>query len=171
MDSAGVRQPNSKWRTWVLVATAPGEQTGPSAHIAYRPIMCLNRIVGQLVYRSLLTQNTTQFVTRTVLKVYKVKQSHNTPVQAQGGAELYLIFIHDLGTGWVSVTTRPRFTPGERTSGTHWLGGWMGPTVRLDTEARRKIFRLCRGSNSNSPVVQSVVRHYTDWATPAPCHE
>jgi hypothetical protein len=29
--------------------------------------------------------------------------------------------------------------PGERTSGTHWTGGWVGPRVGLDTEARRKI--------------------------------
>jgi hypothetical protein len=28
--------------------------------------------------------------------------------------------------------------------------------------------RLCRSSNLDRPVVQSVVRHYTDWATPAP---
>jgi hypothetical protein len=27
----------------------------------------------------------------------------------------------------VSVTPRPRFTPGERTPGTHWTGGWVGP--------------------------------------------
>jgi hypothetical protein len=26
---------------------------------------------------------------------------------------------------------------------------------------------LCRGSNLDRPVVQSVARHYTDWATPA----
>jgi hypothetical protein len=33
---------------------------------------------------------------------------------------------------------------------------------------RKKSFRLCRGSNFDRPVVQSVVRHYTAWATPAP---
>jgi hypothetical protein len=26
----------------------------------------------------------------------------------------------------VSITPRPRFTPGERTPGTHWIGGWVG---------------------------------------------
>jgi hypothetical protein len=30
-----------------------------------------------------------------------------------------------------------------------------------------KSFRLCRVSNVDRPVVQSVVRHYTAWATPA----
>jgi hypothetical protein len=39
-----------------------------------------------------------------------------------------------------------------------------GPGADLDTEARGKIFYLCQGSN---PVVQSVVRHCTDWVTPA----
>jgi hypothetical protein len=71
--------------------------------------------------------------------------------------------------GWVvSVTPRPRFTPRERTPGTHWTGGWVGLRAGLDTEARGKIFCHCRGSNPDRPVVQSVVRHYTAWANPAP---
>jgi hypothetical protein len=45
----------------------------------------------------------------------------------------------------------------ESTPGTHWIGGWLGLIAGLDTEARGKI--LCRGCN---PVVQSVVRCYTD---------
>jgi hypothetical protein len=70
--------------------------------------------------------------------------------------------------GWVvSVTPRPRFTPGERTHGTHCTGGWVGPRAGLDTEARGKISCLYRGSNVDRPVVQTVGRHYTDWATPA----
>jgi hypothetical protein len=70
--------------------------------------------------------------------------------------------------GWVvSVTPRPRFTPGERTPGTHCTGGWAGPRAGLDTKARGKILCTCRGSNPDRPVVQSVVRHYTAWATTA----
>jgi hypothetical protein len=42
--------------------------------------------------------------------------------------------------------------------------GWAPEPVW--TEARGKI--PCRGSNLDRPVVQSVARHYTDWATPAP---
>jgi hypothetical protein len=37
-------------------------------------------------------------------------------------------------------------------------------TQRLE----EKLSCLCRGSNLDRPVVQSVARHYTDWATPAP---
>jgi hypothetical protein len=56
----------------------------------------------------------------------------------------------------VSVTPRPRFSPGERNSGTHCTGGWVDPTAGLDTEARGKTSCLCRGSNLDRPVVQSV---------------
>jgi hypothetical protein len=32
--------------------------------------------------------------------------------------------------------------PRERTPGTHWIGGWMGPRAGLDAGARRKILCL-----------------------------
>jgi hypothetical protein len=38
----------------------------------------------------------------------------------------------------VSVTPQPRFTPGERTPGTHCTGGWVGPRADLDTDAEEK---------------------------------
>jgi hypothetical protein len=42
--------------------------------------------------------------------------------------------------GWVvSVTPRPRFSSGERTTSTHCTGGWVGPRAGLDTEVRGKI--------------------------------
>jgi hypothetical protein len=100
--------------------------------------------------------------------VSKVKQSRYTPWRRLGGEEVQLLLIHDLGTRWgwvVSITPRPRFTPEERTPGTHCTGGWVGPRAGLDTEARGKILCPCRGSNPDRPVVQPVVRHYTAWAT------
>jgi hypothetical protein len=57
---------------------------------------------------------------------------------------------------------------GKDPQGTHWTGGWVGPRAGLDAEARGKILCLWRGSNLDRPVVPSVVRHYTAWATPAP---
>jgi hypothetical protein len=51
---------------------------------------------------------------------------------------------------------------GKRTPDTHCTGGWVGLRAGLDTQAREKVFRLCRGSNLDGPVVQSVVRHYID---------
>jgi hypothetical protein len=52
--------------------------------------------------------------------------------------------------------------PGEGTPGTHSTGVWVGLRAGLDTEVRGKILCPCRGSNLDRPVVQSVVRHYTD---------
>jgi hypothetical protein len=63
--------------------------------------------------------------------------------------EVQLLLILNLGTRWgwlVSVTPRPRFTPGEKTPSTHWAGGWVAPRAGLDAGARRKILCLCRGS-------------------------
>jgi hypothetical protein len=51
---------------------------------------------------------------------------------------------------------------GEMTLGTHCTGGWVGLRAGLDTEVRGKIPCPCRESNLDRPVVQSVVRHYTD---------
>jgi hypothetical protein len=53
--------------------------------------------------------------------------------------------------GWVvSVTTRPRFTPGERIPGTRWRGGWVGLRAGLDT--RGQILCLYQGSKPSRPV-------------------
>jgi hypothetical protein len=69
---------------------------------------------------------------------------------------------------WSASRPGRAFTPGVRTPGTHWTGGWVGPKTGLDTEARGKILCPCRGSNPDRPVVQSVARHYTTLANPAP---
>jgi hypothetical protein len=74
-----------------------------------------------------------------ICKKKKVKLSRYTPCRHTGGEEVQLLLILNLGTKWgwvVSVTPRPRFTPGERTPGTHWTGGWVGPRAGLDAGAR-----------------------------------
>jgi hypothetical protein len=52
--------------------------------------------------------------------------------------------------------------PVERAPGTHCTLGLVGLRAGLDTEVRGKISYPCRGSNPDRPVIQSVVRHYTD---------
>jgi hypothetical protein len=41
------------------------------------------------------------------------------------------------GCEW-SASRPGRFIPGERATGTHWIGGWMDPTAGLDDVERRK---------------------------------
>jgi hypothetical protein len=44
--------------------------------------------------------------------------------------------------------SRPsRFTPTERTSGSNWIGGWVGSRAVLDAVVKRKIPNLHRGQN------------------------
>jgi hypothetical protein len=94
---------------------------------------------------------------------FKLKLPHYTPRRRLGGGRSYSSYSR---WGWVvRVTPRPRFTPGERTPGTHCTGGCVGPRAGLDTEVRGKFLFLCWGSNLDRPVVQPVVRHYTEWVT------
>jgi hypothetical protein len=104
---------------------------------------------------------------------YKGK-GNNSPTTYQWGRKeermysSYSFRTSALDGGWVvSVMLWPRFNPGERTAGILWTEGWVVPRASLDTEDRGKISCLCWGSNLDRPVVQSVARHYTDWATPA----
>jgi hypothetical protein len=75
-------------------------------------------------------------------------------MEAHGGRGGIAPTHFNLGTRWgwvVSVTPRPRFTPG-----THWIGGWVGPRAGLDAGARRNILCPWRGSNLDRPIVQPV---------------
>jgi hypothetical protein len=75
-------------------------------------------------------------------------------MEAHGGEEVQLLLILNIGTRWrwvVSVTPRPRFTPGERTPGTHWIGIWVGSRAGLDAGAGGRILCPCRGSNPDRP--------------------
>jgi hypothetical protein len=40
--------------------------------------------------------------------------------------------------------------PGEKAPGTHWIGGWVGPSVGLDAVEKRKILH-CREFNLGRP--------------------
>jgi hypothetical protein len=97
----------------------------------------------------------------------KLKLSHYMPWRRLEGEEVQLLLNIDLSTRWgwgVSIMPWPSFSPGEKTPGSHCTGEWVGPRAGLHTEARKKSFHLCWGSNLDRPVVQSLARHYTDWA-------
>jgi hypothetical protein len=92
--------------------------------------------------------------------VNMVKQSRYTPWRRLGERRYssYSFSTPALDRGeWSASRPCRAFTPG-----THCTGGWVGPRAGLDTEDRGKILCPRRGSNPDRPVVQPVVRHYTD---------
>jgi hypothetical protein len=78
----------------------------------------------------------------------------------QGGEEVYILILDRSTRFPSSVTPRPRFLPG--LDSPRWIGGWVGLRTGPVTEAREKNHLSLPGNRI--PVVQSVVRHYTDWA-------
>jgi hypothetical protein len=64
--------------------------------------------------------------------------------------------------GWVvSITHRPRFIPWERTTSTHWVGGWWASELVWTQMQEENPFA---SAGDRTPVVQSVVSHCTEWA-------
>jgi hypothetical protein len=56
--------------------------------------------------------------------------------------------------------------PKERTPATHWIGAWGRASQLAWTQRlQEKSFAY---AGDRTPVVQTLVRHYTDWAPPAP---
>jgi len=58
-------------------------------------------------------------------------------MKTYGGVEIQLhAFLTSALDGGEWSASRPgHFTPGETAPGTHWLGGWVGPTVDLLTQS------------------------------------
>jgi hypothetical protein len=59
------------------------------------------------------------------------------------GERRYIALTLDLGTRWGEWSAS---RPGrlERTTGTHWIGGWVALRAGLDTEATVKVLYFCR---------------------------
>jgi hypothetical protein len=66
------------------------------------------------------------------------------------------------GDEW-SVSRPGRFTSRERAYGTHWIGGWMGPSAVLDAVVKRKIPSPLRESKPRTPIIQPVAQRYIHW--------
>jgi hypothetical protein len=72
--------------------------------------------------------------------------------------------ILDLVTRWrwvVSFTLQPLYPPKERAPVTHWIGGWVSPSVGLDAVVKREITSPFRVSNPPLPIIQPVAQLYT----------
>jgi hypothetical protein len=65
-------------------------------------------------------------------------------MKAYGGVDVYIhIFLTSaLAVGELSASHPGCFTRGERTPGTHWIGGWVDPRAGLDNVEKRKFLTL-----------------------------
>jgi hypothetical protein len=61
--------------------------------------------------------------------------------------KLHAFLTSALDGGEWSASLPDRFTPRERTPGTNWIGGWVGPRAILDALVKRKIPSPRRESN------------------------
>jgi hypothetical protein len=56
--------------------------------------------------------------------------------------EVHIFLTSALVGGEWSASGHGRFTPGERTPSTHWIGGWVGPRASLNDVEMRKFLTL-----------------------------
>jgi hypothetical protein len=65
-------------------------------------------------------------------------------MKVYGGVDVQIqIFLSSpLAGGEWSVLRPGCFTPGERTPGTHWIGGWVDPSAGLDDVKNKKFLTL-----------------------------
>jgi hypothetical protein len=65
-------------------------------------------------------------------------------MKTYGGVDVQIdIFLTSALVGGEWSASRPcRFTPEERVTSTHWIGGWVGPRAGLDYLEKRKFLTL-----------------------------
>jgi hypothetical protein len=56
--------------------------------------------------------------------------------------QIHVFLTSALVRGEWSASRPSRFTPGERASGTHWIGGCVGPRAGLDDVEKKKFLTL-----------------------------
>jgi hypothetical protein len=99
----------------------------------------------------------------------KVKQSHYTPCRRLWGEERYsaCLFLTSAldGDEWSASRPIRPLPPGKAPPvPIGQEAGWASEVVWTQ-RLEKKSFCLCRESNADPPIVQSVVRHCTDWTT------
>jgi hypothetical protein len=128
----------------------------------------LNKKLGDNHYNSELGGVLDLWMTRNSLNDVKVKQYLNTPMEAYGERRYssYSFTTSALDGGEWSASRPGRALPPGKGPPVPIVqeSGWVPETVWTHRQDG-KSFCLCPGSNLDRPVVQSVARHYTDWAT------
>jgi hypothetical protein len=82
-------------------------------------------------------------------------------MKASWGSEVVL--ASSLGGGEWSASRPSRFTPRERTPGTHWIGGLVDPRAILDAVVKGNIPSPLSGLEP--PIIQPVAQRYTTELT------
>jgi hypothetical protein len=65
--------------------------------------------------------------------------------------------VSSLEGGEWSASRPGRFTTGESASGTHWIGGWVGPRADLEAVEKIKILSPRRQSKPRTQVVINAI--------------
>jgi hypothetical protein len=90
------------------------------------------------------------------------------PWKYRGSGGIVSPFLTPALDGGERSASRPGcFTSGEIVTGTHWIGGWVGPRACLHTMEKRKILRICLELNPGRTArSQSLYRlSYLDFRT------
>jgi hypothetical protein len=63
-------------------------------------------------------------------------------MKTYGDVHIHIFFTSALAGGEWSASRPGRFTPGERTPGAHWIGGWVDPRADLEEMKKGKLLTL-----------------------------
>jgi hypothetical protein len=83
------------------------------------------------------------------------------------GIEDQIFLTSALVGGEWSASRLGRFTPKERASGTHWIGGWVGPRAGVEN-VKKRIFLTLPGLELRPLRCPTEASGYTDYAIRAP---
>jgi hypothetical protein len=136
------RAPYKEHHTTYCKASTITKQNRATTEIEFKPLS-INRAIFESVTPSLQWSRN------------KVKLSRYMPWRHMGERRYssYSFLTSALDRGeWSASCPGRALLPGERTTGIHWTGGWVGPRAGLDAGARRKTLCLCRVSNPGRPV-------------------
>jgi hypothetical protein len=104
-----------------------------------------------------------------LLNKFKAKADPLHAMEALGGDRKYSSYLYSTsaldGGEWSASRTGRALAPGKGPPEPVVQEAGLAPEPVWTQRLQEKSFRLCRVSNFDLPVVQSVVRHYTAWDT------
>jgi hypothetical protein len=113
-----------------------------------------NQIRPRLCYDSTFVTHSQSITTNQNVYVQVINKKAKAVTEALWGEKYssYSFSTSALDGGeWSASRPGPRFSSGQRTTGTHCTGGWVGPRAGLDTQVRGKIISLLPRIEPRSP--------------------